>query len=828
MKFRIGRCAAIAAVISVFAAVGPARSYGPATHIGEAMRYIEMLTATPLAGPRGDLSILDNPLYRPYLKLGSTFPDIGRVLPDRYFEPHDRFFAWHVYEKAVDEYGADPWKLAFAVGYLMHVGGDTSAQVIVTPRLAVRGGWGELSVFDGVYDDHPGGENELLVEGWLDILYGDFSHLIELFNVFVVDAHLDEVLDFYREAGEEYFGPPPTQDVAADRAAARRFLEDLEWVARNAVGDPLIDARLWIDAGMMERVYHGPAAAAAGGLINGEEWNRLIEGPAFADPAFWDEYPESYKDLGPTYVREFEPGGGWYDNWPTWTAETMKAGSLESLAGLREDVYRSEADIMVYDLDWTDGDDHALPQIDAGDPPDALRARVELFVTADVDTTVTARIRRHIVGVDPAADPIVASASVDLDFSPFDGDTVDRPVLTVEAEPVGDMDDTWGFVLDLVTEDEPDKPFFTTNFDAFFSLEAVDVTGIGAYELLYDTYDKWPRSVRVIGQAFPSGLAVARINVVDDATGRKAPDAVVDVGARATVSANAHGYTETVLAAGDYSLSATSPVHVAGEPAPITLSAGEEAWFVVSALPRPIVYDDLDFASGAGAVAVRWEASELVGSPARFETALGTSAGEDDVSAWGSAGRSFDDEIAFERVPTDGTMVYASVRVATDLRDYPAGSSDGFVVDASPPAAPTIVFDVDNVHRNGGRVTGVVSAEDAHSEIASYRLSWSLSEVEPPVESMDVTAPAFAFDVGPVPYGHDTVFVFAAASNGAGLWSPIGGASLPVNGDPWPDDDADDDSVDDDVDDDAADDDSADDDAPAGSDNDDDDDGCGC
>ncbi|MCC6157096.1 MAG: zinc dependent phospholipase C family protein [Deltaproteobacteria bacterium] len=836
MQNRISRMAFALTLMAVCAS--PALAYGPATHIGEALLYLDMLADDPIAEPKGEAEVIGAAENLPYLKLGATFPDIGRVLPGVYFEPHDRYFAWHVYEKAIAEYETTPWKLAFAVGYMMHVGGDTSAQVFLTPRMAMLGEWGELSVVEGFFDDHAGGENELLIEGWLEILYADFSNYLELANVFLIGGALTEVLDFYNEAAEEHFGPPVGVAVSdVQLSAARRVIGEWRDFAFAATGDPLADAAAWIETGAWRTVAHGsaepPTVAATDPLINRDELDRLLGGPAFTQSGFWEMYLNDYKDLGPTYVREFEPGSRWYDEWPSWSEKAMKAGSIGSLAGLRPGVFAAEPAIAVYDLRWSNESDNPISAVDADNPPDELRATVTLFAVGTACRDITARIRRYVVGVDPAQDVVIAQSTQTINTDPhLYGDTA-RTTITVTADPSAfPTDDTLGYVLDLVSDAEPDHPFFTTRFDAFYATDAIDILGLGTYDLLFDTWDRWPNSVRLVNQDFPGGEFILRVRAEDEATGEPVPGAAIDVGTRAVLAASAKGYADAVVAAGDWSVTASSDLAVAGDPVTASGAAGEDVLVVVTAKPRPVVEDPDAYTSNPDGIHVWWTALELADSDAVFEVALGTSAGGEDLRAWSAVGQDQTAFAEFDAVPEDGDAIYPAVRVRSGSTTFPEGVGDASVFDGSAPGEAQITVNPPSVHRNGGDVTVTIAADDPHSGITTRRLAIGRTDGTDEFFDEAEVAEATTLHIGPVPHGFDEVFVSAWALNGAGLWSERSSIALPVTGSAWEDDDAtdddsgdDDDAADDDVDDDAQ----SDDDAGGGSNSsDDDDDGCGC
>ncbi|MCL4233743.1 MAG: hypothetical protein KJ042_04400, partial [Deltaproteobacteria bacterium] len=290
------------------------------------------------------------------------------------------------------------------------------------------------------------------------------------------------------------------------------------------------------------------------------------------------------------------------------------------------------------------------------------------------------------------------------------------------------------------------------------------------------------------------------------------------------------GYADTVVAAGDWSVTASSDLAVAGDPVTASGAAGEDVLVVVTAKPRPVVDDPDAYTSNPDGIHVWWTALELAGSDAVFEVALGTSAGGEDLRAWDAVGKERTAFAKFDQTPEDGDAIYPAVRVRSGATTYPEGVGAPAIYDGSAPDAAQIAVDPPSVHRNGGDVTVTIAADDPHSGIIGRRLAVGRTDGTGEFFDESVYNEATTLHIGPVPHGFDEVFISAWARNGAGLWSERASVAIPVYGSAWEDDDAtDDDTTDDDASDDDADDDAADDDADGESNSSgDDDDGCGC
>jgi hypothetical protein len=767
-------------------------SYGPATHIGEAVRYIEMLEDQPLTGPKGDIELLSDPEILPYFKLGATFPDIGRMLPGFCRDPHDEPFGYYLFERGVDESGQAPWKQAFALGYLMHICGDISAQLFVTQRFAVLGEWGELSVFAGVMDDHPGGENEMLAEAWLEIEFADLSQYLRLLIFFLQGTRLDEVLDFYNTSFADFCVGTASSNVDIARQRLIVIEKMTDWIdfAERKNGD------LWHDLLAAWRAGIGLDGQSLtpdrqSGLINERELTRLLEGPTFSDPEFWDMYPDQYKELGPTILRAFEPGENWYDVWPTWSAQTMSAASIGSLAHFLPDLFHPDADIIVWDVAWTDGEGAPLSEVDAQSLPAQICCEVEIYTTSEVARTVSARIRRHMVGVDPGADPILGSESVSFEHDPYAYSTTDLATVQACVDPGGMTDDTWGYVMDLVTGSYPDKAFFTTNFEAFYAIGEIDILGLTSYQTIYDTYDKWPRSIRLTGQEFPLGHYVLRGKVVDAATGYNVPFARILINETDSLQSNANGYFEIGgLAEGPTTITPTlASYHVPPIAGYVFEGAAGDNLYVEAAMePRPEVIAPGAYYPNNTMLPVQWEAGELAGSPYNFSAAIGTDVMGDDVAAWRGVGKNFQATIDFDSPVADGAMVYASVRVSDGETDFPIGFSDRVVMDGSPPAEPEISTNPSRITHSGDTVEIALTSEDEHSGIAGYEIAVGYGDE--PIMLIDWMAVSSADEllISEIPEDVGMIAVFARAINGAGIYSTISAISMPVAPPPGDDD----------------------------------------
>ncbi len=151
----------IAAALAVFPAT--AGAWGPAMHVREAERTLQVLREVD---DQWDILVQSDPLARQYLRLGAISPDFQHGSAELTFG-HSKALSYHLLESAPDD-RAD-LKL-FALGHLIHLAGDATAEAFVSPWVWAAHPLGMYDLFVG--GDGQVGESETIMEGFSEITLG--------------------------------------------------------------------------------------------------------------------------------------------------------------------------------------------------------------------------------------------------------------------------------------------------------------------------------------------------------------------------------------------------------------------------------------------------------------------------------------------------------------------------------------------------------------------------------------------------------------------------------------------------------------------------------
>ena len=481
----------LSALVFVALTASLAFPYGPSIHMREASTYVTLsYRVGPLPGPEHDPVLLETQKW--FLWLGSIWPDIARLLTDKrsggpglvdvdegVVDPHNRHFNRYLLEEALAVYPAEPWRVAFAVGCLIHNTGDMISQDMLTQHMAVRAGTGEMDVIPGSFDTHAGGEVEGLIEGGLEIMEPALWTYVVMADRFLGtpegQADLLMVLDYYMPEYEAYFGlPPGSAGRAGALGRAEAILGDLPG---SLTADP-------VDAGR---------------AIDWDEMLRILSGPAGTQP-FWDlYYTEYYFLLSPVIMLSYESGQAYFDNYPNWDSKMMKSGMIQSLNGFLPGRLAEEDGRFLSELRWVDDDTGlSVTRIDALAPPSTVTLTVKLYEAlghTPREDVVSLRVRE-----DSAAGTVVQSASADVGMELWDVNDVTPRTLSVTFDPAPAIAaGASGFFAELAHGTDPaGLPYFTTDWSVYTAIGEIDFTK-DAYTLQYSSYGDWPYSLGVVG-----------------------------------------------------------------------------------------------------------------------------------------------------------------------------------------------------------------------------------------------------------------------------------------------------------------------------------------
>jgi hypothetical protein len=481
---------------------GLAYAYGPSTHMREADHFLTMTELHPQDGMTRDPDFLRR--HRQYLLLGAIWPDVARVITEQdagkvdenSVDPHNRHFVSWYLEQMLDQYPDDPWMVAFAVGNHVHCAGDATAQDSLTQHMAVRWKFGELDLLTGTMDDHPGGENEAVLEGGMEIMLPAFDYYLELVDTFLTSpgglAALTELVGNYLDHYETYFAVEASMDRETAVARVREAFVDFphRFPPCDRQAHPGVLA--WARAGFT------PEAALAKGFDT-DELLRAI-GNGLLDGDMWALYfTEGFFDLTATMMLDFQEGQGYFDWFPNWSAQAMRSGAIQSLAAYLPGQMVVEDGRFLFGLAWYENDSMVpVTSIDATSPPATVTLAVTYFDTlgrtsssdalfmrvredSDDQTLIDADIFEE-VNIDPWTYDVNGPVTLQLTFDPSPAIAASATGIVAE---IGPGDNNTGL------------PFLSTDWSVYEQIDEIDMTK-DAYSFNYSTYGHWPHSLRIV------------------------------------------------------------------------------------------------------------------------------------------------------------------------------------------------------------------------------------------------------------------------------------------------------------------------------------------
>ena len=190
--------------------------------------------------------------------------------------------------------------------------------------------------------------------------------------------------------------------------------------------------------------------------------------------------------------------------------------------------------------------------------------------------------------------------------------------------------------------------------------------------------------------------------------------------------------------------------------------------------PAPTVTDDGGFTSSVDTLHVTWTS---VGSPsgiASYEYSIGTAAGQTDTKAWTNVA------LATQATATGltlqhGKTYYVNVRaISTIGKAGVVGSSDGILVDTTPPGKPSVT-DGGAYASSPSQLTGSWTASDAESGVVSYEYAVGTTSGGTNIKNWTSAGNQTSATIGSMTLiDGGNYFISVRATNGAGLKSQVG------------------------------------------------------
>ena len=491
MGFRSGSLLLLLCFIS-----SSALAYGPGVHCREADRAIELLMEVDDSW----VADMEIPYAKSYLRIGSNSPDFQWATDFLNFG-HAKELSYHLL-KSAETMG--PEHRLFALGHLAHVAGDASAEVFVTPTVFASAPIGPMDLFIG--NDKPKSESEAIVEGYGDLVNGDWEAVVET----IWDLRLESpeawgrfanVFLWYCETGNELFNN-------SDCEAALTQLDERFGTADDLLGGLDLDGAKNLIQALVNQPLETLFDLYSSGLLafllgqestpsdNYDFYAALFLAGPLVDPALWSIYDTDFADLGPVFTVDH------YENeilgWPEYDGVSLISGNIQSLLQYLPEAYSAQPGLHVTELRWFNSGGAEIDQVTPEMVGQTLTAQIRLFSALPFAGSVYAHVLGDAPGLNRGQDVWLAQGEVAMDIDPFAYSLEPQTLLTIpfEVETV-EVD---GFYVELFTP-ESDLPWFTSNSDAFWGITELPVH-LPPYQN-YGTYADFPARFRSQGRSPP-------------------------------------------------------------------------------------------------------------------------------------------------------------------------------------------------------------------------------------------------------------------------------------------------------------------------------------
>lgn len=489
-----------------------ALAYGPGIHCREADRALEMIIELDDSWAND----MEGPYARSYLRMGANSPDFQWAADGLNFG-HSKELSYHLLQSAQS---LGPEHRLFALGHLAHVAGDASAEVFVTPTLFASAPIGPMDLFVG--DDNAKAESEAILEGYGDLVNGDWLAVVECIWDLRLESpeawqRFEDVFLWYCEAGNELYDN-------SDCALALENLDQSFGVADDLLGSSDLEGAKALISLLIDQPLEALFDLYSSGLLSfllGQEAaesenfdfysNHFLTGP-LVDPKLWTIYDKHFQDLGPAFTRdhyEHEITG-----WPEYDGVSIISGNIQSLLQFLPQYYSAQPGLHVTDLRWFNAEGEQVSDISMADAGKSMTAEVRLFSALPFAGTVYGHVLRDMPGLTPDLDEWVGEGEVSMDIDPLNYSLTPQTFLTIPFTV--DADGVNGFYVELfVGEDE--KPWFSTSSDRLWEIQELPMN-LPVYHH-FDTYQDYPNSLKVADAENNQGSLLLHINVAPNGPG---------------------------------------------------------------------------------------------------------------------------------------------------------------------------------------------------------------------------------------------------------------------------------------------------------------------
>lgn len=693
---RIVLAATLSALVYTFA-----YPYGWWVHYTEGLLYIERLHNEPLPGPKGDAELLENNLS--YFALGTWLPDIERVLFDMPQDfSHSQDFQWFMYQKAIEDMDANPWKVALAVGNILHSSSDMVAQVLSCSYFACKAGFGLLDIFPGFYDDNAGGENEGFFEAGMDVLFGDYTPIFQhVIQVLSDPETFSKFRTFVQDCIDEYAG----KKVSLKADFYETFQKIAELAQKSDLQSRLLMYELFASEGSSDKLEIPTE-------IDFYELFRVLLSPAILDKSFYDEYFGYFKWLSTQIAREMEPGSNWFDVWPTWHATTFLSGGVQGLSPHTDELNHNCAQLL-WSIRFTDINNNTVSSLSTQNWKEQLKIKLSMINVLSETKTITVKVKYYDGGLNWQNDPVIAEGSFTIDDIPHEYGQ--NPITNFELlfdmpEPTN----VYAIYFELYLDDAS-KPYLVSLPLPYYLMNTVDPFKSQYTEHIFCETCFPPHPV-VIDPISELDFGWLHGKVIDRLSKKPVKYAQVSYGGDETLTTTRFGYFQIDnLQPQSLELSAYSEDYFEGSTT-ANVEAGKGIWATIECDPKIKVYDGGDYTSNNAYIYVSYEKLKKFKGLLGYSVGIGSSPDEADIVPFTFVGSESYAFVPFGKPLADGLKIYALVR--PEVADIVAAhsSSDGITIDASPPKVKEIKI-IDTSKDNGFRVEFSVEIDEPHTPI---------------------------------------------------------------------------------------------------------------
>ena len=445
-------------------------------------------------------SFLRHPFALSYIRLGAISPDFQWAISSLGFG-HSLELSYFLLSRAIEE--ESPEHALFALGHLAHISSDASCETFLTPTIIGSVPLGMTDFIEG-YDDALG-ESEGIVEGYGDLLLGDYDGIVDILYDFWFDGEEAkrrgrEIFLWYCQTGSEFFHDQvDCNEALLEFEALLGRGEDFLGNLKRQEAKDLVHSLLSLPIeSLMDLAMGGALSALIGDMAKPTPWAReeaqKVLQTALGDPIFWRSlYENHFEDLAPTWTLE-RARTQILSHWPERSNNAIICGNIQSVMQFLPDSYHIEPGLIVDGVWWEKEDGTRLNAVSIQDEGKRLFVRIRLFSALPYSGKIKVVVRLDKHGLDNSFDEVLGEKYVDVIFDPFSYVHTNR--LEVLCPFIVKVSGAKGFYVEVFGVDK-EKPLFTSSWDKLWQIDALNLFS-PLYTNNFGTYGHWPPSLPIV------------------------------------------------------------------------------------------------------------------------------------------------------------------------------------------------------------------------------------------------------------------------------------------------------------------------------------------